>query len=365
MRKFFVTLFAIFVCSLAVKISSAAAMSDTDEFYFKQAIGAPVNWVRTEKVGDDIEIYVNAAGIFQNSGYLDYWALKKEVSRGKTTISCENFFKTKNGWFSQDYNLDGSKKGQQWSFGEKVDSLFWENRFNYITNHAKSVTYSAKTQPATTNNSKLNFYTPQEIGEVGMFATIMASDVQTHNIFIKGASANSGSVSADSRRGKNLYNSGVARFGSGDDALYLHYNSNYANRYARLGSKDFNGAVYPVSGGDFSTTIFKAGTNSGYTFYFLRNNQNVPVTYYTYTIIGRAPDGTWQKYIDSENTCKQYIGGGQRDLFSINKISATGDTIVMYYSKFNFDTAPRNIDGEIIFKWDNSAKWFSVSVRRY
>ena len=246
-------------------------------------------------------------------------------------------------------------------FSAIIIAIYWAGS-NFLNFDTKNFTAFANIG----SDEKVKFGGLQEIGKLSMPMNFLTNgDEKKYNILIKGATKNSGKMSLNNRL-ENFFDSGVAEFGSGDEILFVHYNSDFKNRYVRLGGSEFNDTVYSLEVGDYDSTIFKLPASGGYTFYLIRDNFNVPVDYYRYTIIGRKPDGTWQKYIDSDSACERQLGKtNSQEIFSINQISVSEDAITMSYSKFTFATAPMNVDGEIKFTWDDKEKWFTVSSKKF
>ena len=65
-----------------------------------------------------------------------------------------------------------------------------------------------------------------------------------HNSFeFRGATYNSGQANIEQRSGKTYYIKGVARFGDGDSAIWLHYNKESRPPYGRLGGQNANNVL--------------------------------------------------------------------------------------------------------------------------
>ena len=120
------------------------------------------------------------------------------------------------------------------------------------------------------------------------------------------------------------------------------------------------------------TTIFKVSAQNGYTMYFLKQHFDSPAPAYHYILIGQRPDGKWVKYFNTEDLSKQYMGNSKN--VSIQKVTSNGDTIIVNYARCN--RLPKEMGGffyekfadefgEFRFKWDESAKWFSVEKITY
>lgn len=159
------------------------------------------------------------------------------------------------------------------------------------------------------------------------------------------------------------YSKGTARFGKGEDALYLHYDKDSSPHY-KLGSQDIQSTIVyaPVDVG--RSSIFKVNVNNGYLMYLISKNYDIPEPRKQYVLIGRRPDGKWVKYFDTDDLCNQYIGKNAN--VAIQKITSNGDTIIAQYARCNypkdnnFYASKVNERGEFRFKWDEAAKWFGV-----
>lgn len=162
----------------------------------------------------------------------------------------------------------------------------------------------------------------------------------------------------------NVYNKGIARFSNGDDALYLHYNYNYSDSYERLGGKDFKNTLDFHTGNSYE--IFKVTTDSGYTFYLLRDSI-VDIENAYFIFIARKPDGSWIKFFNTEEIRKKYIA--QLPIYSFEAATNKDTIILRYHVSENAHYIAKNYDpnehGEFRFKWDDKAQWFSVQHIKY
>ena len=169
------------------------------------------------------------------------------------------------------------------------------------------------------------------------------------------------------RNNRNMYGKGMARFGNGEDALYVHYNAyNISNDdKVYFGGKDMRNTV-PIESFVFGEEIFKITTNESITFYMIHTSYDLPDETW-WTLIGRRKDGVWVKYFESAEIEKKYFSShgnvweGQSiccDNFRVN-----GDTIIIEYSRYHKNLGKHgNLikEGEFRFKWDDSAQWFGV-----
>lgn len=197
--------------------------------------------------------------------------------------------------------------------------------------------------------------------EIGSFVKLIVH----HGKFeITGASYNSGK--GNPYYGKVYYTSGVARFGDGEDALYLHYKDEDRERYARLGGKTLANTVKD-NYIDCGFSIFKVTGDAGHTFYLLKSywGTGTKIDSVVYDLIGRRPDGTWVKYFRTDSILREYLGRDR--YFSICNVKMSGDTIVMQYefiASSNYKIKSGE-NGELRFKWDEQAQWFGVEHVKY
>ena len=169
------------------------------------------------------------------------------------------------------------------------------------------------------------------------------------------------------RNNRNMYGKGMARFGNGEDALYVHYNAyNISNDdKVYFGGKDIRNTV-PIESFVFGEEIFKITTNESITFYMIHTSYDLPDETW-WTLIGRRKDGVWVKYFESAEIEKKYFSShgnvweGQSiccDNFRVN-----GDTIIIEYSRYHKNSGKHgNLikEGEFRFKWDDATQWFGV-----
>ena len=197
----------------------------------------------------------------------------------------------------------------------------------------------------------ITFSQPVEIGNFG-------ANMRSGGISIKNASY----VSEQPKKIYNslIYSNGVARFGNGAEALYVHYgNSN--NGIYKIGSNDIKNTL------DIKllwASIFKINSKNEQPMYFIRRDDSIPEIHYQYVLIGRGLDGSWKKYFDTEELCRKYMGRSSN--VAIQKIELINDMIIAYYARSNYEydhnfyARKVNERGEFRFKWDNKAQWFGV-----
>ena len=189
---------------------------------------------------------------------------------------------------------------------------------------------------------------------------------------IKGATYHKGSRCSRTdepyKHALNLYEKGTAQFGTGNDALYFHYDENTKGEdplykggrfsLSRFGSKDINNAVQILPG--IPTNIWRVKTNSNRTFFIIEQGSAAGFGI-CHVVIGKNKDGKWVQFFDTRDVKKQYLGekaerniGGEWGVFHFAE-----NTIIMKYGKYRrIDVF--NAQGEFRFKWDEAAQWFSI-----
>ena len=114
------------------------------------------------------------------------------------------------------------------------------------------------------------------------------------------------------------------------------------------------------------TRISKITGENGYTFYCLSTGYDIAEDG-DETIIGRLPDGKFVKYFDTTDISKRYFGSHWGVYYK--KIVVRGDTITIYYdrtiSSSSFNPTKVEESGEFRFRWDETAKWFSIEQMVY
>ena len=193
----------------------------------------------------------------------------------------------------------------------------------------------------------MQFSQPIEIGEAGIM------QAGGGGVYIDGADYNSGKFYTKYRKDNTRgYEKGIARFGDGEDALYLHYSY---RGYLKFGGQDINNTI---EDNILISTIYKIKSNEGITLYPIYKTYGPE---FDYLIIGRRADGRFVKYIDTREITKRYFGW---DVYGASPatykdLTAQGDTLIMKYHYRN--RANRTItEGRFIFKWDDNAQWFGI-----
>ena len=179
----------------------------------------------------------------------------------------------------------------------------------------------------------------------------------TNGILIKNAISNSGSLIGKFQN-ENIYDRGIAQFGSNADAIFVHY-APHEELY--FGSKNKSSAM-KIASGLYGTTIFQIKNDSETKFYILRNNE-ATIGYINYVCLGKQKDGTFVKYFSTDELMQRYFGiisdRKKRSTIYVEKMYCQGSTIVIEYKRSQEKQLPTTV-GEFRFKWDDKAQWFSV-----
>lgn len=185
-------------------------------------------------------------------------------------------------------------------------------------------------------------------------------------------SENNGVMKTDKRSiQRKIYDHGLARFGEGRDALYLHYDSYKAtvsgkkinvisHGYAKFGDKNVKNTV---NINVMLPEIYKIASNEYITFYMIHDSYDLPDENW-WTLIGRRKDGVWVKYFSSLDVTKKYFGkqGNVWEGLAIccDNFRVSGNTMIIEYSRC-YESGRKQIkEGEFQFKWDDKAQWFGV-----
>ena len=220
----------------------------------------------------------------------------------------------------------------------------------------------------TSNCFAMVFYQPVRLG--------MVSGTPQGGFGIDGASYNNGTSykngQLDKQWGK-LYEKGIACFGNGDKALYMHYDCSqvggreYWEAYSpKFGDKNAKNTVALQAGEGTSVKVSQIKNDSDITLYLLCEEGSVAGTT-NYVLLGRRPDGVFVKYFDMEDINIKYFGlqknkyGTTMGMKSpyYKKFYCQGDTMVIEYGRYHGKRGFVN-EGEFRFKWDEKAQWFSV-----
>lgn len=205
----------------------------------------------------------------------------------------------------------------------------------------------------------IRFSQPQDVGQFGLIqAGVFGGGISFTNATVKGSY-----FTKYNKNNNRSYEKGVARFGSGEDALYVHFDL-YGNSWASgtyVGSKDFRNSFAVNNVGQ---KISKISTDEGITIYPLLMEYG-PET--EWTIVGRQKDGKFVKYIDTRDITQRYFGWNLEGASPVEyrKIEVRDDTIILYYLQPMQNRNWNKFDGEFRFKWDDNAQWFGVEQVAY
>ena len=214
----------------------------------------------------------------------------------------------------------------------------------------------------------MTFSQPVEIGKVdgtpqGGFSIEGAS-------FINGSSYKNGQLN---KQWGKLYEKGIARFGNGINALYMHFNcsngikGDYWDIYSpKFGDQNAQRTVSMRAGEGEAVHISQIKNDGSITLYLLCGNGPMAGTT-RYVLLGRRSDGVFVKYFDIEDINTTYFG------LQKNKYGTTlgmrspwykdcycsGDTIIITYQRMQKNHNFVN-EGEFRFKWDEKAQWFGI-----
>lgn len=148
------------------------------------------------------------------------------------------------------------------------------------------------------------------------------------------------------------YGKGIAAFGEGTDAMYVHYDM-YARAPIALGGKNINNTIkwrFHLICAD----INQIQTDEGITLYAMYDEYGPEADY---LIIGRRADGVWVKYLDTREITKRYWNwdGDGASPVVYTKLRTDEDTLVINYGNWRSREY-----GEFRFRWDTNAQWFGI-----
>ena len=201
----------------------------------------------------------------------------------------------------------------------------------------------------------MTFSQPVKIGEIGF-----PVQAPYQGFIVEGATSNSGKLYREENtfRGKPVMTckKGTAIFGSGEDALYCKYDFDAEiSKAMSFGGKN----NFVLTGNGSFKNLFKIDNDSKLALYAIYHNYCVSHL----NIIGKQKDGKWVVFLDSKKISEKYFGG--KDSYKeeggvIYDIpTCAGDTIVVTYRRWHWE-GKSEAEGELRFKWDESAQWFGV-----
>ena len=204
----------------------------------------------------------------------------------------------------------------------------------------------------------MTFSQPVKIGRVG--------GTPQGGIWIEDASYNNGTSYKNGQLDKEwgkLYEKGIAVFGNGIDALYMHYNCSSNNRDAyrpKFGDKNALRTTSLGANEGESITINLIKNDSRITLYLLHGEGSAAGTE-NYILLGRRSDGVFVKYFDTHEITKKFFGEklslSTRPWYS--KFYCQGNKMIIEYKRHHDRQGYLN-EGEFVFKWDDKAQWFSI-----
>lgn len=206
----------------------------------------------------------------------------------------------------------------------------------------------------------MTFFQPVKIGRVG--------GTPQGGFWIEGASYNNGTSyengKLDREWGK-LYEKGVAIFGNGIDAIYMHYDcsntSSSRDPYRpKFGDKNATRSVSLGANEGEAVNISLIKNDSNITLYLLHGEGSAAGTE-NYILLGRRSDGIFVKYFDTRDITKNYFG---ENLNLSNRPWYTnfychGSIMIIKYKR-NHTRQGYLAEGEFRFKWDDKAQWFGI-----
>lgn len=209
-----------------------------------------------------------------------------------------------------------------------------------------------------TTVAAMAFSQPIKIGEI----MIDTAGVFGNGYLIKGAIENRGRERKIFFRGveRKSYEKGVAKFGNDEnDVLYFHYDL-LNNKYREMfGARDLTNTISLQMGE--GNHIFLVKTDGGIVLYPIYYGYGT-VTYYV--ILGKRDDGTFVKYIDTEDIQTRYFGAKNNYINFYNLSCKENEIVIPYEVSYIIENHPltkyNRKKGVFRFKWDDKAQWFGV-----
>ncbi len=160
---------------------------------------------------------------------------------------------------------------------------------------------------------------------------------------------------------------GGARFGNGENALWLNY---LGKKDISFGSADIKKSIMGMNIEEANAYIYRITTDIGITLYAVNELSDVGSNW---ALLGYVGNNSFVKYFDTKNITKEYFTAkGNKEL----KFYYYGN-----YEHFRSAIPPFDVNGDTIkinlaitkkcdpsvpaiyqfrFKWDNQAKWFGI-----
>lgn len=201
-----------------------------------------------------------------------------------------------------------------------------------------------------TTCSAMTFQPMEKLGR------IYFSQAGALGIMVENATTNKGTYFTKYKKNNTMsYDKGIASFGHGDDALYFYYNCN-EKPMIKIGNKQGD-KLY--NGIDLGYDVNRVQSDSGITLY--------PLLFWYgperfYNIYGIRGDGKCVEYINIGGLLVQYFGDKGSSAIMCENLICRNDTIIVPLRLYG---TKRSKLGEFIFKWDEKAQWFSVTLNKY
>ena len=200
----------------------------------------------------------------------------------------------------------------------------------------------------TASVSAMTFSQPVKLGEI--------FNTPSGGFIFKGVTSNNGKSYINERWSKNekLYEKGVAIFGSGNDALYVHYDDNKKINIMFGNVDGINTFALDHHMIEESCEVKRIDSDNKLVLYVLKRFSG-SMGSENWIILGKTPNGLFVKYFETKDIRKQYFSNPR--YVDFNRIYTQGNTIIISYKYFY----PKNEhNGEFHFKWDEAAQWFGV-----
>ncbi len=161
-----------------------------------------------------------------------------------------------------------------------------------------------------------------------------------------------------------LLDGGMARFGNGVDALYVHFDrrkipkqTNSDCKPVGIGGYDI-GNTFPME--SYVTDVYKINTDEGIIFYAIRECGDSLEC--DWIILGCRQDGRFVKYLDTREFSKKYytlVDKWMYLAYSPN-IIIKNDTLVIdcYLCRYGENNSKKI--GRFCLFWDSNAQWFGI-----
>ena len=146
------------------------------------------------------------------------------------------------------------------------------------------------------------------------------------------------------------YGKGIATFGDGEDAMYVHYDM-YTHTPVAIGGKNIKNTF---NWHFIITNISRIRSDEGITLYAIQNTYGPE---FDYLILGRRADGIWVKHLDTREITDRYWSwnGQGAPPTAYRNLRTEGDTVIMEYRHWSDQEK-----GEFRFRWDENAQWFGI-----